>query len=130
MIFYRLQPKGLSVIGHRSETSTGRRARGIHVFTNVWETFAPDAGRNAYGDEVLVLYCADSECCVDNEDVEGVEVDPADLVVLGRYSYSQWDALICEIAGEAVTHNKHELADLASENEEEITSFFEDLATQ
>lgn len=83
-VYFRLQPKSLSIAGHYSETSNGNIADGLHVFQTLDQTLSPDAGNTAnYGDELIVIR-ADEDW--DSEDVEGVCIDPEEAVIIGRFN--------------------------------------------
>lgn len=91
--YYRIQPAGLGLTGHRSETSSGELADGLHVFASACEAVNPDVGqlhRAEYlGDEVVEL---EAPAHWDNGDVEGVCVDPSDARIVRRWTLDAFDA--------------------------------------
>lgn len=92
---YRIQPKGLGIAGHASESSAGVRP-GIDVFTYATDLFHLDAPRSYYGDEVLVIEAPETE---ENNDVEGVRVDPRTAKVVARYPVEEFDRRVQRAIG-------------------------------
>jgi hypothetical protein len=86
--YYRIQPAGLPLVGHRSESSDGIRD-GVDVFESADRTFRTDAPRKFYGDEVLVIEASEDW---PNGDVEGVRIDPATATIVERVSWADWRA--------------------------------------
>lgn len=96
-IYFRIQPKGLDVKGHYSETSTGEISDGLHVFLAPSETFTAiweNGFRDAYGDEIVVIEAGE---WWDNGDLEGVCIDPDEARILKRYSWEEWVKLWKEV---------------------------------
>lgn len=85
-IYFRVQPPGLGVRGHRSETSNGER-RWLHVYTEPWEPWSVEVSPGTHGTEVVLVAAGDHR---PNGDVEGVEVDPVMADVVGRFTFGQW----------------------------------------
>lgn len=117
--YYRIQPTGLGITGHYSETSvtweTGELADGIHVFTAPCQTFATDGDMDSYGNEVVVIQ-ADQEW--DNGDVEGVCIDPEDAQIIARFSWESWIELWKSIVTDAGDEFDIESMDLSDYDEE------------
>lgn len=90
-LYYRIQPAGLSIAGHRSETSAGNRPHGIDVFDSALGTLHADVGHSAYGDELIVIAGGPSW---PNHDVEGVRIDPEEASIIARFSWPSWIALL------------------------------------
>lgn len=92
--YYRIQPKGLDVNGHYSESSDNEPSSGLHVFCNAYEVCAADVSSETYGDEVVVIEAAHHWS---NGDVEGVCVDPDAAKIVGRVSFKMalayWEKL-------------------------------------
>lgn len=86
--YYRVQPAGLG-LDHRSETSAGELADGLHVFLNATEAEQPDVSPEAYGDEVVVL---EAEHHWANGDVEGVCVDGSTARIVARIPHTEFRA--------------------------------------
>jgi len=93
-IYYRIQPAGLDVSDHASESSDGVIA-GVDVFTQAQNVLNPDAPVRFYGDEVLILR-ADEHWS--NGDVEGVRIDGRAATVIQRLPWSAF-AELCESTG-------------------------------
>jgi hypothetical protein len=88
--YFRIQPKGLEIKGHYSETSIGEEADGIHVFCNPSDIFTAiweNGMIEAYGDEILVIEAGD---WWDNGDLEGVCIDPEESHIVRRLSWPEW----------------------------------------
>lgn len=85
--FFRVQPAGLG-LDHRSETSSGEVADGLHVFHNANEAESLSEGIG-YGDEVVVL---EADNCWPNGDVEGVCVDGAHARIVARIPHAEFRA--------------------------------------
>ena len=95
--YYRIQPAGLAVTGHRSEASDGSR-HGLHVFVNAADTLHTDGWAGCPTDEVVLVAASRHS---DNGDVEGVAVDPDAVMEIARYAWLDWLALWLEYAGVA-----------------------------
>ena len=92
-LYYRLQPAGLDLAGHCSETSNGEAADGLHVFTEPSHCFCPPDGlrhsrARAYGTEVVEIEAARDW---PNRDVEGVCVDPNAATIVRRWTLAEFD---------------------------------------
>jgi hypothetical protein len=85
--YYRVQPSGLG-LDHRSETSSGETADGLHVFLNAGEAESLSEGIG-YGDEVVVL---EAERHWASGDVEGVCVDGAAAQIVARVPHAEFRA--------------------------------------
>lgn len=93
MFYYRIQPAGKEIKGYCSQTSAGEIADGLHAFKYPYETYHTFQGFAAwedYGDEIVVVEAEDDW---NNEDVEGVCIDPETAKIVARYSTSEWFAL-------------------------------------
>lgn len=86
-LYYRVQPRGMGTV-HRSETSTGKKANGLHVFSNPSEAESLSEGIG-YGDEAVVLSARGHR---PNHDVEGVEIDGGKARVVARIPHSEFKA--------------------------------------
>lgn len=86
-LYFRVQPAGLG-LNHRSETSSGELADGLHVFVNPGEAESLSEGIG-YGDEVVVLKAPRHWS---NGDAEGVEVNGAKASVLARIPHAEFRA--------------------------------------
>lgn len=81
--YYRVQPAGLGISGHYSETSADILADGLHVFLSAYEAaHGDDTAPHRYGDEVVEI-----EASRDwpNGDVEGVCIDPETATIVRRW---------------------------------------------
>jgi hypothetical protein len=132
-IYYRIQPAGLEIAGHRSEASDDVLHAGIDAFCSATNTLNPDGWKAKSTDEVLVL---SAERHWDNGDVEGVRVDPQAATVVARLSWQAWLDLCRELA-EIPPHAKHShqctwedddsLWEVGSDLDEAIDAHFEAL---
>lgn len=88
-IYYRIQPKGKKIKDHRSYTSGDVYSKGVHVFIEPWQVLEADVPPEFYGDEVLIIKASRAW---DDEDVEGVAVDPnsPDTKILDRMSLDKF----------------------------------------
>lgn len=91
---YRIQPAGLEIAGHCSESSSGDLADGCHVFVSLAD--AAHAVRGWMADdtqpELLTIRCEEDDL-EDNEDYEGLTLlDSAGEIVI-RQTFADWDAL-------------------------------------
>src|SRR5690606_8688415 len=84
--FFRIQPAGLE-LDHRSETSNGELADGLHVFELAHQVAAPDVPAENYGDEVVVL---EADAWWPNGDVEGVCVDGSKARIVARVPLAEF----------------------------------------
>lgn len=107
--YYRIQPAGKSIKNHYSETSvtheTGELADGLHVFNCPVAIFATDVDFEGYGDEVVVISAEESW---ENEDVEGVCVDPNTAKVVARYTQEEY----CKLWAKAIAEHYPEAENL------------------
>ncbi len=82
---YRIQPAGLGV-NHKSEDSNGDRLH-LHVFPSEYATIHCEGNPSDYGDEVVEI---DVDDTWDNGDVEGVACDPANAVIVRRFTLNDF----------------------------------------
>lgn len=94
-IYYRIQPAGLPIAGHRSTASDESVPFGVDVFYQAQDVLRPDGPVAYYGDEVVVLRAGQHW---ENGDVEGVRIDPATAHEVARLSWSDF-AVLCESTG-------------------------------
>ena len=113
-LFYRIQPEGLEIVGHRSEANDGEQHDGIDVFSCAEQTLAPDVRPEDYGDEVIVIHASHSPT---NGDVEGCRIDPETSTVVRRYPWPEWVDLM---GGEDAW--PHEQRNAADELEEQLAA--------
>jgi len=97
--YYRVQPAGLEIQGHRSEASVDDdEPEGIDVFLCARGLFRMRLDeREVYGDEVLVIEGGE---WWDNEDVEGGRIDPEEATIVRRLTWEEADALVDGLKGE------------------------------
>ena len=88
-IYYRVQPAGLGIAGHRSLTSNDETPFGVDVFDDADSVRHSDTwrGRNDT-DEVVVIASSDEPW--DNGDIEGVRLDPDTAEILARVPVARW----------------------------------------
>jgi hypothetical protein len=86
--YYRIQPTGLEISGHRSQTSLDETPYGIDAFTGPNDVIGSDSwiARTAT-DEVLII---EAEGHWDNGDVEGVRIDPETATIVRRIPVGDW----------------------------------------
>lgn len=84
--FYRIQPRGLPVRGHRSTASTDELVE-LFVFDEPWQTLQLDGPVEFYGDEVVEIEAPQSWTA---GDVEGVLVESDRALVTRRWSLDEW----------------------------------------
>lgn len=117
MLYFRIQPAGLDIKGHYSETSstyeTGELADGLHVVSLPSELMHLERPIDA--DEVVVIE-ADNEW--ENGDLEGVCINPETSSVVSRYSWGEWLALWKE-----VTNEPEEIDDIALGSSSDLDLF-------
>ena len=88
-IYYRVQPVGLGIAGHRSLTSNDETPYGIDVFNDADQLTRSETWTAVSdGDEVLVIWSADDTW--ENGDVEGVRLDPETAEILARIPVATW----------------------------------------
>lgn len=79
--YFRIQPAGLG-LDHRSETSNGELADGLHVFWYVHQALRPDGSSpKRYGNEIVIVEASREW---PNDDVEGVCIDGKESRVVAR----------------------------------------------
>lgn len=91
MRYYRIQPVGLGISGHRSLTSADETPYGIDVFTDAADVAGSDSWRARNPDDEVVVIESDDEGW-DNEDVEGWRIDPEVATIVQRVSLDDWEA--------------------------------------
>jgi hypothetical protein len=79
--YYRIQPAGLEISGHRSEDSEESGQPGVDVFLYAYQVCCPDVAPELYGDEVVVI---EAPGHWSNGDVEGVRIDPRKAKIVRR----------------------------------------------
>ena len=89
---YRVQPVGLELSSHRSETSIGELDRGVHVCHCVEELQGAVNGwcRQDYVPEVVVIEC-DERDVRENGDYEGSVLIGNRGRIVNRVSFASWD---------------------------------------
>ena len=99
---YRIQPAGLGIAGHRSETSSGHHDDGCHVFLCL-----DDAKRAVRGwmddgtqPELLTITCTEEDLD-DNGDYEGLVLLESAGTITHRQPFADWDALYDWASGDA-----------------------------
>ena len=99
---YRIQPAGLGIAGHRSETSSGHLDDGCHVFLCL-----DDAKRAVRGwmddgtqPELLTITCTEEDLD-DNGDYEGLVLLESAGTITHRQPFADWDALYDWASGNA-----------------------------
>lgn len=92
---YRVQPIGLELAAHRSQTSNDNADRGVHVFGSVSELCGGVQGwcAVAWQPEIVEIEC-DSLSLADNGDYEGYVLVANKGAIVGRRSFADWAALI------------------------------------
>ncbi len=83
--YFRIQPAGLGLAGHYSETSNDELSDGLHVFDSPMGVVSTDVPAHVYGDEVVVIEAADEW---PNDDVEGVCIDPETAQIVARHTWA------------------------------------------
>ncbi|MCP3681281.1 MAG: hypothetical protein GY861_01200 [bacterium] len=89
--YYRIQPTGLDIKNHTSVTSAdpdGKNNNGLHVFLSAWQVFNTEGHIDGYGLEVVEI---ESPCDWDNEDVEGVAIDPRKSTITRRWTLEEFE---------------------------------------
>lgn len=92
MIVYRVQPQGLDLGSHKSETSNGELDRGVHVFCSLEELQGAVNGwcQQDYTPEVVVIEC-DSKDVRENGDYEGSVLVGNRGEIVKRIPFPSWD---------------------------------------
>lgn len=92
---YRVQPIGLEIAGHRSETSNDELANGVHVFGCLQELCGGVRGwcSQQWAPEIIEITC-DSRDLRDNGDFEGFLLRGSRGEITTRKSFADWDSLI------------------------------------
>jgi len=91
MKVYRVQPVGLDLGQHRSETSNGNLASGVHVFSSIEEL---QSGVNGWCEqdcvpEICVIDCEPTDVR-ENGDYEGSELVANRGKIVGRVAFASW----------------------------------------
>lgn len=94
---YRVQPIGMELADHRSQTSNDNADRGVHVFGSVSEL---TGGVQGWGHgaidwqpEIVEIEC-DMKSLADNGDCEGYVLVGNKGTIVSRRSFADWDALV------------------------------------
>jgi hypothetical protein len=92
---YRVQPAGLDLADHRSETSNDEPDRGVHVFGCLPELCSGVHGwcRQDWQPEVVEIEC-DRKALADNGDYEGMVLVGNRGKIVRRRAFADWDSLI------------------------------------
>lgn len=93
---YRVQPIGLELDDHRSQTSNDNADRGVHVFGSLSELCGGVQGwfAESWRPEIVEIEC-DSKSLTDNGDYEGYVLLDNRGKIVRRKSFATWSALIC-----------------------------------
>lgn len=93
-VVYRIQPRGLGIMGHCSETSCGDLDEGPHVFTSLAEAARAIRGWLDEDDqpELGTIQC-DEDALADNEDFEGMVLVEGRGTIVARQAFADWDAM-------------------------------------
>lgn len=103
---FRVQPAGMDLDNHRSETSIGELDCGVHVFFSLEELQGAVNGWVAqdYIPEIVVIEC-DRKDVIENRDYEGsVLVDNRGKIV-HRIAFASWDTFESKCRDYAITTN-------------------------
>jgi hypothetical protein len=91
---YRIQPAGLDILGHRSETSAGTLDDGVHVFSTLADAAQAVKGWVADGSQPeLVTILCDPEDLAANEDYEGALLLDSAGTIIARHPFADWEEL-------------------------------------
>lgn len=92
---YRVQPIGMELGSHRSETSNDEPDRGVHVFGSISELCGGVQGwmRQAWQPEIVVIEC-EQKALADNGDYEGFVLVGNKGMIVSRKAFADWAALI------------------------------------
>ena len=94
-IVYRIQPVGLGIVGHYSETSGGEEDCGCHVFLSLEDVRQAIRGwvnDDSVLPELLTVRCTDEDL-EDNEDYEGMTLVDSVGKIIKRQPFADWDTL-------------------------------------
>lgn len=91
MLVYRVQPIGMDLGDHRSETSEGNQDQGVHVFTCLRSLQHGVNGwcRADYTPEVVVIECRETDLR-DNGDFEGFVLVGNRGRIVARRPFASW----------------------------------------
>jgi len=103
-IAYRVQPQGAALHGpdsepHRSETSNGELAQGVHVFGSAPELYAVRGWYPMQSVEVVEIECAPGDL-VENGDFEGELLKAGRGRIINRKKFRDLDALLAWVKRE------------------------------
>lgn len=92
---YRVQPIGMDLGDHRSQTSNDEADRGCHVFGSVSELSGGVLGwvKQSWKPEIVEIEC-DSKALADNGDYEGYVLVGNRGTIIRRKSFKNWAALV------------------------------------
>jgi len=92
MNVYRVQPAGMDLGQHRSETSNGNLAIGVHVFSSLEELQCGVNGwcEQDYVPEICVIDC-EPISVRKNGDYEGSVLVANGGKIVGRVAFASWD---------------------------------------
>lgn len=91
---YRVQPAGLDLGSHRSETSNGNADRGVHVMQSREQVLSAINGwcRQDYRPEIVTIECESSDVR-DNGDYEGWVLVGNRGKIVARETFADWSAI-------------------------------------
>lgn len=103
---YRIQPIGLEIKKHHSETSNGNQDRGVHVFGSLSELCGGVAGWMCqdWAPEIVQIQC-ESRSLADNGDYEGYVLVNNRGSIVNRKAFDSWDALLDWAKGYLKAHS-------------------------
>jgi hypothetical protein len=91
---FRVQPAGLDIAGHCSETSSGDEDDGCHVFLTL-----RDLARGVRGwmadettPEIVTIQC-ETDDLQENEDYEGMTLLDSQGTIIERQTFADWDGM-------------------------------------
>ena len=92
MLVYRVQPKGMDLGSHKSETSNGELDRGVHVCFSLEELQGAVNGwcSQDYVPEIVVIECEEKDVR-ENGDYEGSVLVGNKGKIVNRVSFGSWD---------------------------------------
>lgn len=92
---YRVQPVGLELAAHRSQTSNDNSDRGVHVFGSISELCGGVRGwlKESWQPEIVEIEC-ESQSLADNGDYEGYVLAGNKGAIVARKSFADWGALV------------------------------------
>jgi len=100
-IVYRVQPAGLKLGKHRSETSAGNLDHGVHVFGSLEELY--NAVRGWVSEEStpeIVTIQTTNEYVEDNGDYEGYVLIGNKGKIVERRTFADWDTMLAALVAE------------------------------